>query len=442
MLSSRPVALTMDSHVLPSKTPGRMKAKVENAVPMTVHAKGKKILIHTPFNGGKQGNPPHESHFFFTLKFTPANQKVPTTVQVQGKQKQTTSRTTLGDKTPFPNRSNIHKHETPAAQLLKLPVLSPLESRSQLQLDKTPESLRRPSSARTQDRVLRNASKLFVTPNNKGNCWDVSELCITPPEVETQEPQPLEDDYDEIEYMAPNTLHLAYEPPLDIELPDYTKVGKALFELSHTYMIDDIPVAEIVIDEKDLQLPGWDLLPLPELESDDPFQQSREPKAKISARTKTTPSTRQIASRTVARLPAHSLAPKSSIPPSTSTLVNKDLSSLRATSRGASIKSSVPSTSRTISKPTPPITAASRLDKLASKPTRTRSIVKPTAHSRLTSTSSTTPRRPVTLTYHSKTLPDSRRIAHSSGARKDEVDIIPLAVEVGNDLYEDFRFDV
>lgn len=60
-------------------------------------------------------------------------------------------------------------------------------------------------------------------------------------------------------------LDLAYEPPLDIELPDYEKVGKALFELSHTYQIDDAPVAEIVIDEKDLHLPGWDLLTLPEL---------------------------------------------------------------------------------------------------------------------------------------------------------------------------------
>lgn len=121
-------------------------------------------------------------------------------------QKQTASRTTLGDKTPFPNRSNIQKLETPASQLLKLPVLSPLESRLHPQLDKTPESLRRPSSARTHDRVLRHANKLFVTPDNKGNHWDVSELCITPPEVETQEPLLPEDDYDEIEYMAPNTL--------------------------------------------------------------------------------------------------------------------------------------------------------------------------------------------------------------------------------------------
>lgn len=67
MLSSRPVTLAMDSHVYPSKTPGRMKAKVENAVPMMVHAKGKKVVMQTPFNGGKQGISSHGFYFFCIL---------------------------------------------------------------------------------------------------------------------------------------------------------------------------------------------------------------------------------------------------------------------------------------------------------------------------------------------------------------------------------------
>lgn len=70
-------------------------------------------------------------------------------------------------------------------------------------------------------------------------------------------------------------------------------------------------------------------------------------------------------------------------------------------------------------------------------------MVKPIAiRSRPTSTSSTTLPRPVTSTSHSKVLPVSRRVVPSGGARKDEVDVIPLLVETGDDLYEDFLFDV
>ena len=52
---------------------------------------------------------------------------------------------------------------------------------------------------------------------------------------------------------------------MNIELPDYRKVGTSLFELAHTCPINDGLVAEIEIDEKSLQLPGWDLLPIQEL---------------------------------------------------------------------------------------------------------------------------------------------------------------------------------
>ncbi|KAH0589698.1 hypothetical protein H2248_005420 [Termitomyces sp. 'cryptogamus'] len=441
MLGSRSVALAMDSHVYPSKTPGRMKSRNENAVPMTIHAKRKEIMTQTPFPAGKQ-----------------AYQKGAVAAPAQGKQiVSRPARIQLGDKTPFPNRSNTEKPETPASQLSKLPIISFLGPQSRLQLDKTPESLRRPSSARSQDRVPRNANKPFVTPVNNGNHWDASELCITPPEVEAQEPRLPEDDFDEIEYMPPNTLHLALEPVVDIELPDYRELGKALFEFAHTCPIDDTPVAEIEINGKDLQLPGWDLLPIPELESDDPFQRSRKPKsatAHIRSKTILPTKQKQMAPPTnkmlVKPLPPPALRPKSTTSlrsePSASTLNPKKESSLRPTSsiRGAPIKRFVPSTSRT-AKPNPPtvnkakIIDASRPIKPTSQATRSIATSAVTC-SRPSSTSSMILRRPTASTSHHKALPGSRKASSSSNLNKDEADVIPLVVEPGLD--EDFRFDV
>lgn len=53
----------------------------------------------------------------------------------------------------------------------------------------------------------RSASKSFETPLNSGNHWDVSDVSIVlqDTEVVAQEAA-IEHDYDDIEYMAPNTL--------------------------------------------------------------------------------------------------------------------------------------------------------------------------------------------------------------------------------------------
>jgi hypothetical protein len=111
----------------------------------------------------------------------------------------------LGDKTPFPNRTGGQQFQTPLPQGSKLAGLSFLEPGALLQFDKTPDALLRPSSTRKNVRAPRSASKNFETPDNQGNHWDVSDVSIVMPEAQVQETI-IEDDYDEIEYMAPNTL--------------------------------------------------------------------------------------------------------------------------------------------------------------------------------------------------------------------------------------------
>jgi hypothetical protein len=111
----------------------------------------------------------------------------------------------LGDKTPFPNRIGNQQFQTPLLQSSKFPALSFLEPDTLLQFEKTPESLLRPSSLRKHDRVPRSTSKSFETPLNTGHHWDISEASIVIPESQVQETT-AEDDYDEIEFMPPNTL--------------------------------------------------------------------------------------------------------------------------------------------------------------------------------------------------------------------------------------------
>ncbi|KAG6840529.1 hypothetical protein C0991_006167 [Blastosporella zonata] len=450
MLSSRPVALGMDSHVYPSKTPGRMKGRVENAVPMTVHGKEKEIMTQTPFHGGKQA----------------VHQKAPMTL-AQGKQNVSSRPIVriLGDKTPFPNRSKTQKFETPAPQLAKFPVLSFLEPQSHLPHDKTPGSQLRPSSARKQDRVPRlSAGKVFETPINNGNHWDVSDLNIVVPEADVHEVSG--DDHDEIEYMPPNTLHLAFQPTWDFELPNYKEVGKALFNFAHTCLHDDTPIAEIEIDEKDVQLPGWDMLTVQELgmfatfaivrdrilsqviESDDPFRHARAaPPAKQTAAPTKKPSAVAPKSLLLSR---PLIAPR---PIPTSTRSTSTLKPPKAAS-----KSSASSTVR-------PAAAAQRTqgaDK--AKPIRTakpaanppqsipaRPATSAASRSRPTTTlPSTVARRSATSTSQYKTLPAPRsglnRVVPSGGKKKEDVsksvDGNPLIIDLGIDLDYDFKFDV
>ncbi|KAJ3810857.1 hypothetical protein F5876DRAFT_65252 [Lentinula aff. lateritia] len=130
------------------------------------------------------------------------------------------------DKTPFPNRivnlsnaNNIHA---------QTPYLHPASASG------TPDSALRPSSTRKHIRVPRNSQK-FETPLNTRNHWDVDSNDESADGIAVEFPElvlPEEEDFDEIEYMAPNTLDLPYQPPFDLEMPDYKVLGQTIMEAS------------------------------------------------------------------------------------------------------------------------------------------------------------------------------------------------------------------
>ncbi|KAG5643321.1 hypothetical protein DXG03_001205 [Asterophora parasitica] len=452
MLSSRPVALGIDSHVFPTKTPGRIKGRVENAAPMTIHGKGKEMAARTPFHGQK------------LLKDSAAP-------QTQGKQIILTTRPNarpLGDKTPFPNRARTERFETPLPKLAKFSVLSLLESVSQS--NNTPDSQLRPSSARKHVRAPKSGGKSFETPLNNGNHWDVSELDIVIPEAEVQEALP-EDDYDEVEYMAPNTLDLAYQPPLNFELPDYKEVGKALFKHAYSYHYDDTPVVEIEIKEDDIQKPGWDTLPLNELESDDPFHQA---KAQISSAAAPPPAalrTTRLGGVNATRSASGASKAVQSNRPVATTRVPSSKSAQNVPSRPGTSASIVPSTRSTTlrtnaTRSAVPSAAArpSAIPKRTAKPSvnststiPSRPATSAATRSRAASTAATTPsvRRPATSTSSYKTTSQPRTasskaapaIRGRTGAQITKGTTthpsgLVLLVDEGLALDDDFRFEV
>ncbi|PFH53676.1 hypothetical protein AMATHDRAFT_54079 [Amanita thiersii Skay4041] len=185
----------------------------------------------------------------------------------------------LGDKTPFPNRVNIATQDTIQKETLqRLPKLLESFYPSINNQEGSPELSRRPSSTRKNGRTPR-GGRGYQTPMNKGNPWDVSDGSIELGETQVQA-QAEEDvefsDTDEIEYMPPNTLDLPYQPPFDFELPNYTDVGKTLFNFTHSYPFDDAPPPESEPDLSDF-VANWDLLPShpqyksPSEDPDDPF---------------------------------------------------------------------------------------------------------------------------------------------------------------------------
>ncbi|KAJ7671209.1 hypothetical protein B0H17DRAFT_1335482 [Mycena rosella] len=259
MFSARPMA---------TKTPGR-----ENAIyrgPMTVHGKGKQNLLA-----------PVQPHSVQPQRTKDALSKNPTRLVIARP---------LGDKTPFPNRdAAASKFATPlpGAQKIAKLVLLDANRPSELKLlhpGATPDSVARPSSTRKHVRAPRSASKQFETPVTTGNHWDVSELdLVVPPAAEPQAPAPPTDDYDEIEYMPPNTLDTQYTPPFEFSLPNYAAVGASLLHLAHSYPHDDTPPPEFD------SLPAFDVdaytcaMPAfarPELQSDDPFLEAPPPKSR------------------------------------------------------------------------------------------------------------------------------------------------------------------
>ena len=110
----------------------------------------------------------------------------------------------LVDKTPLPNRVGNQQFQTPLLLSSKFQMHPLLEPSTLLQFDNMGDAVLRPSSTRKHIRVPRSASKSFETPLNSSNHWDVSEVSIVVPEPQAE--TVVEDDYDEIEYMPPNTL--------------------------------------------------------------------------------------------------------------------------------------------------------------------------------------------------------------------------------------------
>ena len=220
-------------------------------------------------------------------------------------QKLGTTTRPLADKTPLPNRIGAILFQTPLPQQ-KQPhlkssklVFTDSDALSQTKSvknagGKTPDSVQRPSSTRKHVKLPRSAAtQNFETPMNRGNHWDISDGDIVVPPADMQpalQDTIIEsDDFDEIEFMAPNTLgkdplpfrfftllliiylyisniDLPYQPPLDFELPDYKVLGKNLWNLAHSCPCDDLPSPpELDIVVSDIEISTWDMLKLPPL---------------------------------------------------------------------------------------------------------------------------------------------------------------------------------
>ena len=165
----------------------------------------------------------------------------------------------LGDKTPLPNRLTTVVFQTPfdKPEVVKQNAAPVVDNGNA----NTPGTLERPSSQRRNLRLPRNHhAKNFETPMNNDRHWELSNEDISVPVVQSvTEEKTLEDERDEIEYCAPNTLgkvsfrcrwhnfsrfpftDLPYQPPFDFELPNYREVGKALHELAFSVPVDDSP---------------------------------------------------------------------------------------------------------------------------------------------------------------------------------------------------------
>ncbi|KAJ3847709.1 hypothetical protein EV368DRAFT_68878 [Lentinula lateritia] len=168
------------------------------------------------------------------------------------------------DKTPFPNRIvNLSNANNIYAQT---PYLHPASASG------TPDSALRPSSTRKHIRVPRNSQK-FETPLNTRNQWDVDSNDESADGIAVEFPElvlPEEEDFDEIEYMAPNTLDLPYQPPFDLEMPDYKVLGQTIMEASRNgafyeplesavefeIRAEDIEICDIALDFSSLCASG------------------------------------------------------------------------------------------------------------------------------------------------------------------------------------------
>ncbi|KAJ7699287.1 hypothetical protein B0H17DRAFT_1129350 [Mycena rosella] len=169
----------------------------------------------------------------------------------------------LVDRTPFPNRAALAK------------LLLEANRTNALFHDSTgapiPDNVRRVSSGRTHVRAPRwSANSKFVTPLNSGRHLDVSDVEIATLEVSQSHVRVLESELKITTRWntCPKSIE-TYSPP-DFSLPNSSYVGKTVLNLAQSHMHDDTPPVEI---EPTAEPATWDMFTLPEIKTDDPFQQ-------------------------------------------------------------------------------------------------------------------------------------------------------------------------
>ena len=134
-------------------------------------------------------------------------------------QKPGTTARLLADKTPLPNRIGTTLFQTPFPhkkdlKSSKLAFVDPdvLNQTKSMKNGggKTPDSVQRPSSTRKHVKHPRSVTQNFETPMNRANHWDISDGdLVLPADMQPALHDTItenDDDFDEIEFMAPNTL--------------------------------------------------------------------------------------------------------------------------------------------------------------------------------------------------------------------------------------------
>ncbi|KAF9000411.1 hypothetical protein BDQ17DRAFT_1359562 [Cyathus striatus] len=433
MLSSRPIHIPTDGAHFPLKTPGRTKNnRAENAVgSMTVgRAGGKAMGLKTPFAGGS----------------------IKPTAQTVLRPKP------LGDKTPFPNRvSNIQNFQTPGAGG-KIKQLSFLPTK-----DGVDEVSPRASATRKHARPPR---KSFETPMNNGHHWDVSDLDI---DVEAiQEEAEVKDEFEdwgEVEYGPPNTLHLLYDLPNDFDLPDYKEVGNKLKQMRYIPWMDDYEPPEIEVKPEDVQVPAWEDIGFQfgELEDDDIFAQLRPKPAPVQpAASKTAVKGRSATTLPGARKPVATRPPGSTLATSKLPVTKAAPATSRATATsGAAPPSSGiprsritrptavrPGTSTAVSRPAP--APAAPRPRVATTAARTGVASSTRPSTRTGAAGSTRPGTTASSLSRGTSVSNSRatsssRVAGKAAAKpaiaNNDVDVPVLPLDVPTEV-EDFAFDI
>jgi len=401
-----PVQLTTNAPYFTTKTPGRaLEHRGENA-----HAGSLSVNL----NKGKNGVP--------LTPFQPASILRQKVVKDQKLGLTTTTTRLLADKTPLPNRIEAILFQTPLPQKhnVKLSKLAFADSdalnqtKSMKNGGRTPDSVQRPSSTRKHVKHPHSATQNFETPMNRGNHWDISDGDIVLP-ADVQ-PVPLEDtsdDLDEIEFMAPNTLNLPYDPPVDFELPDYKVLGKNLRHLAYSCPYDDSPSPpqlDIVIS--DIAVSSWDMLKLPPLSlEDDPFYQARAQLSQVSGKTSVPASKTRLVTKTESQSSSLARQPTNHNP----VLLSKTTRSISQSQRALPItnpKSSRPATTSTGTATTAGTTVQTKgtTSKVA-KPAPPSTNINPKGIAAATTTTAikSAPSGPVKSTYHKSAVSLSSR---------------------------------